>query len=137
MEKLVLSNYPEPLLQVRILDSHSPKTCNLENCSTLEEAWAELDHKYGNVVNAAAKLVDEFLKFRPTGKSDETKLDQIKNAVTALNCDLTAVNHQSNLHENAWLLGEIIKLLPKAYAIKFTNNMAMLMGLNGTLWSAL
>ena len=94
MEKLVLPQYPEPLLQIRILDSHSPKSCDLQNCVTVEEAWIELMQSFGNPVNITAKLTDEFLAFKPKGKSDETKFVEIKKAVVSLSSDLVAVGHK-------------------------------------------
>ena len=34
--------------QIRLLDKQTPEAVDLTNCTTVEEAWVELDTKYGN-----------------------------------------------------------------------------------------
>ena len=52
----------DPKKQVRLLDDHSPKECDLRNCSTVEEAWQKLDDKYANPHLISSNI------FQSTGK---------------------------------------------------------------------
>ena len=60
----------DPSLHVRLLQHHTPKEMDLRNCKTVEEAWAELDGKYGNPVNVTSAILREFMDYKPRGMTD-------------------------------------------------------------------
>ena len=77
MSELVLPEL-QVVHQIRLLDKHSPDVVDLQNCVTLEEAWSELDTKYGNSVNITTTLIYEFLKLKIKSKSDQSRVVKLK-----------------------------------------------------------
>merc|ERR1719447_1700250 len=64
--------------QIRILDKQSSCEVDLQTCITVEEAWTDLDTKYGNRVNISGALMDEFVCYKLTSISEESKVVEVK-----------------------------------------------------------
>ena len=110
---------------------------DLRHCATVEEAWLELDSMFGNPVNVANYIVDEFLQFKPKGNSNATKLVDLKQAVFTLNMELTAVQHEDNLQANPHVLTHILSIMPHEYSKDFVRRQSTLKATRGSQWKAL
>ena len=135
MRELVLPNL-KPTHQIRILDKHSPDTVDLQNCTTVQEAWKELDSKFGNAANITTVLMDDFFKAKLKCKSEESKFVELKTLVARLSSDLVAVEQSQVLHDNPYAISNIVKLMPRFWQNKFSESKPKLQENGETLWEA-
>ena len=136
MKELVLPDLQE-VHQIRILDKHTPQAVDLQNCESIDEAWKELDSKYGNAVNITAVLMDDFFKTVLKGRSDESRLVETKVIVVRLSSDLVAVSQKQVLHDNPYAINHIVKLMPRFWQNKWSESKGRLMENGKTLWQAI
>ena len=91
----------EPRKQIRLLDDHTPKDCDLRTCTTVVEAWTRLDDKYANPHLISTILIDDYIKFVPRGKNDEAKLQDVRSTLERLYQDLVTVGCDNELTTNS------------------------------------
>ena len=136
MKELVLPNL-QPVHQVRILDKHSPPEIDLQNCDSAKEAWKELDAKYGNAANITTVLTDDFFKMVLKSRTEESKLVELKVAVARLSSDLLAVEQSQVLHNNPYAINHIVKLLPRFWQNKYSENKTKLQEGGKSQWEGM
>ena len=126
MKELVLPGM-EVVRQIRLLDKQSPEAVDLTNCTTVEEAWVELDTKYGNSVNISTTLMEEFLGYKLKSLSDESKVVELKTVVQKLNTNLRAVGFEDHLQASPFILNKIVEMLPRFWQNDFSKQKRSLM----------
>ena len=126
MRELVLPGM-EVVRQIRVLDKQSPAEVDLQTCTTVEEAWTELDTKYGNRVNISNGLMDDFVEYKLTSVSEESRVVELKQTVMKLYTDLKAVNCEGDLEQNPFILNKVVARLPRFWQNKFSENKARLL----------
>ena len=77
MRELVLPGM-EVVRQIRVMDKQTPAEVDLQTCTTVEEAWTELDTKYGNKVNISNGLMDDFVEHKLTNMPASNKMAKVK-----------------------------------------------------------
>ena len=142
MKELVLPSLPSLQHQIRLLDKHTPTAVDLQNCESLEEAWRDLDTKYGNGENITTVLMDDFFKLRSASslksRSNQSKLVELKTLVMRLSSDLVAVEQQHVLHQNPYATSHVVKLMPEFWQNKWSEmKPSLLAGGEKTVWQAL
>ena len=98
MRELILPGM-EVVRQIRVLDKQSPAEVDLQTCTTVEEAWTELDTKHENRVNISNGLMHDF-EHKLTSVSEESRVVELKQTVVKLYTDLKAVNCEGDLEQN-------------------------------------
>ena len=126
MKELVLPGL-EVVRQIRLLDKQSPEAVDLTNCTTVEEAWVELDTKYGNSVNISTTLMEEFLGYKLKGVSDESKVVELRTVVQKLNTNLRAVGFEDHLQASPFILNKIVEMLPRFWQNDYSKQKASLL----------
>ena len=126
MKELVLPGL-SVVKQIRILDKQTPEAVDLTNCTTVEEAWVELDAKYGNSVNISTTLMEEFLDYKLKSVSDESKVVEVKTVVMKLNTNLRAVGFEDHLQASPFILNKIVEMLPRFWQNDFSKQKASLL----------
>ena len=97
------------------LNKHTPKQVDLRNVESLDEAWRELDGKYGNPVNVSATLIKDFIEYSSKSHKEGSKVIDVKNEVMRLYNDLKAINEEEQLTKNQYLINQIMVKLPRIY----------------------
>ena len=126
MKELVLPGL-SAVKQIRILDKQTPEAVDLTNCTTVEEAWVELDAKYGNSVNISTTLMEEFLGYKLNSVSDESKVVEVKTVVMKLNTNLRAVGFEDHLQASPFILNKIVEMLPRFWQNDFSKQKATML----------
>ena len=126
MRELVLPGM-EVVRQIRVMDKQTPAEVDLQTCTTVEEAWTELDTKYGNKVNISNGLMDDFVEHKLTSVSEESRVVELKQTVMKLYTDLKAVNCEGDLELNPFILNKVVARLPRFWQNKFSENKARLL----------
>ena len=121
MQELVLPGM-EVVRQIRLLDKQSPAEVDLQTCTTVAEAWRELDTRFGNRVNISNALMDDFVGHKLRGISDESRVVELKQVVMKLYTDLKAVGCEDNLEANPFILNKVVARLPRFWQNKYSEN---------------
>ena len=118
---------------MKAIDKYTPSCIDLQNCESLKEALEELDAKYADSVNVSGTLVNDFVNFRTKAAGDESKLVELKAEVMKLYNDLKAVQQDSQLTGNAWLLSQISQTIFTASALSPASHISALKAANSGL----
>ena len=104
---------------LRNMDRLTPEEDDLRIYSTVTEAWAHLDQKYANSLVVSNEVIDVFISTKPsdiTGRTDEIKLQVLRNGILRLRKQLAGVGEEHQLTENMVSVRQILKLIPPSYA---------------------
>ena len=97
------------------LQNKTPEECNLSNVETLNDAWERLDSKYATPTVVSSQLVNIFIELKHTARGDAAKMVELQNKLMTLYYDLKAVQQESQVTQNIYLLQKTVQKIPEEY----------------------
>ena len=101
--------------QLTNLQNKTPDKVDLSNCETVAEAWERLYNKYASPTLVSHELITEFHSWRIKSKGEASRLIELEHKLSTLHRDLQAVNQESQITDNLYLLSSAIKMIPVKY----------------------
>ena len=96
----------------------TPKV-NLDGCTTIQEAWAELDLHFANPMCVSNDLMDTFARYKPEG-NDYQRMVSLYDTVSKLYRNLATVKQEGMLTANMYTISQIIRMIPRSYQKEFS-----------------
>ena len=97
------------------LNKLTPEAVDLSAKETIDEAWEELDCRYGNPLLVADKVMNKFMHNTQLNGNDDQKMVQLEGVLTKLHNSLKQYKCADQLTHNICAINSIIKMIPNVF----------------------
>ena len=81
----------------------------------------KLDSKFATPTVVSSQLVNSFIELKLTARNDATKIVELQNKLMTFYYDLKAVQQESQVTQNVYLLQKTVQKIPKEYQSKYAD----------------
>ena len=106
---------------IKKLNELTPKHVDLSAKETVDEAWEELDARYGNPIAVADHLLTNFINNTTLSGNDDQKIVQLEGILTKLLVNLRSVDAEDQLTSNISVLSKVFKMIPFSFLKDLTD----------------